>query len=310
TGRRSVSHNVAMMDVNEENMCKVADEFCTPKGNEPRFYTDFGKMIADEDMDGVAMATPHNMHFPQATHALENELHVLLEKPMVTSTSDAEALVKTVEESGKKLLIAFPGASSREHRHIRDLRESGELGEIRNFTAKVAQKWAEGREDQWRQKPEISGGGQLYDSGSHVINATLWLTDLRPVEVYADVNKRGFAVDVTTGVIIKFENGGIGVLTIIGDSTGPFEHAIEMYTDKCTIQVGVFGMFYDQWNGTEKVDSPGLPTDESTCWTNFVNSVLGKEEILCGPKYGLRLAKLMDALYESGETGVPVKITY
>jgi predicted dehydrogenase len=299
----------ALMDVSEENMKARVDEFCAPRGANPKLYTNYDDLLDKEELDGVVFSTPHSLHFPQAMQALDKGLHILMEKPMVTSTEHAQELCKKVEETGKVFLIAFPGACSNEHRYIRALRESGELGEIKTIKATVAQGWCQGREDLWRLQPEISGGGQLYDSGSHVINGVLWLCDQEPVEVYADVNNRGYKVDITSAVIIKFANGAMANLTILGDSAGPFEHSIEMYTDKNTIHVGVFGQPFAMWGpDRKKVENPPLGETPLTTDINFVNAVLGKDEVLCGPKFGLRLAKLMDSIYESGKQRAPIKI--
>jgi len=213
---------VGLMDVVPESTEKLAAELVEQGNPSPELFTDYEKMIDSLDLDGVILVTPHSIHFPQAMYALRRGVHVLVEKPMTTDRTQARKLVAQATRSKRVVSIAFQSTYTPEFQFIKGLREKGELGEVYSFVGCLTQNWLRAVRGRWRVEPELSGGGQLYDSGSHMLNAMLYLTDLQPVEVFAFSDYKGMKVDITSALVVKFNNGALARADLLqGWGTGP-----------------------------------------------------------------------------------------
>src|SRR4051812_14220794 len=127
--------------------------------------------IKPPQLASVVLVTPHTLHFPQARLALENNLHVLVEKPMVTRSEDACELCRLVKKSGKKLGITFQSPYTPEFAYLAAERDAGRLGKVQLISGWLSQNWMKWTTNSWRQDEKLSGGGMMYDSGAHLLNA-------------------------------------------------------------------------------------------------------------------------------------------
>lgn len=267
--------------------------------------------LDDSNLDGVVLVTPHTVHFPQATKALEAGLHVLVEKPMVTSSEHAYALWRTVEQSGKVFAIAFQAPYSAEYQCIARLRESGELGKVQLIQGWLAQGWRTNTIDTWRQDPSLSGGGQMYDSGAHVLNGIMWIMNEPVVEVSCMYDKVGTPVDINGVVMMKFASGAMGTVCIGGNSPG-WDVDLRIQSDKMQLRTGPHGGYLEGARQGRKFYPPVSVDDSPGAFTphrNFVNAILGREKLVAPVRYGVLLSALMDAMYESAakKSAVSVK---
>jgi predicted dehydrogenase len=95
----------------------------------------FGEVLDDPSVDAVSIATPPSTHFPLAKQALEAGKHVLVEKPLATSEAEAEALVELADREGLVLMPGHTFLYSPAVNKVRELIESGELGEVYFITS-------------------------------------------------------------------------------------------------------------------------------------------------------------------------------
>jgi predicted dehydrogenase len=298
---------VAICDTNETNLDRYQREVFDPVGQRPQRFTDFRQMLAKVDLDGVMIVTPHAHHYEQATAALDAGCHVLLEKPMVTDVEQARRLLKHAAASKCVLSIALQGSFSAEFAYIRNLRQRGELGEIVSVHGFVTQNWLETTRGTWRQNPALSGGGEAYDTGSHLFHAMLYLTGLRPLEVFAYMENRGAPVDINTAAAIRFEGGALGSVSICGSEVR-FDESIHLSGTGGAVRTSPYGGRLAQWDAKGKpvLYPPVQPVP--SMYQNFVDCILGRAETPCPPIWGLRQALLMAALYRAARTGHPVKV--
>lgn len=198
---------VAVADIDEESVTAASRELGVPPSSR---YTSYEQMLDEEDLDAVAIVTPNGLHYDQSVAALERELDVLCEKPIATTIEDARDLTERAEASDQTLMIGY-------QRHLNpsfiEGRERWALGDLEPtfITAEITHDWREYYEemDDWRMDPELSGGGHLLNVGTHVIDAILWTTGLRPVAVTADIefHDDDQLFDKRTAMLIEFENG-------------------------------------------------------------------------------------------------------
>ncbi len=170
---------VAVCDINEDAARAAAAEY-----DVPRVYTDWGDLVADDEVDAVAVLLPHHLHREPAVAAAQAGRHVLCEKPMATALADCDAMIAAADEAGVVLMVAqilrFRPANMR----ARELIADGAIGEVRNVLRRRLGR-SEGFRSEWARRPEQAGGWVLYGYGSHEVDMILWLTDSEAGEVFA-----------------------------------------------------------------------------------------------------------------------------
>jgi predicted dehydrogenase len=259
-------------------------------------------------LDGIVIVTPHTMHFSQAKLALERGVNVMVEKPMVTSTHDAYDLWQTVKTSGKLAAITFQSPYTHNFSYLARARDEGSLGRFLNVTGWISQDWLRPTANTWRQDPALSGGGFLYDTGAHLLNAMIWLMNDPVVEVGCFIDKLNSPVDITGTVSVKFQNGATGSLTFAGN-TPDFSSELNIFTDRYTVTTDAYGRTLKIIGADKQTFNPHVPTDGlATPHANFIAALEGRDPLKAPVRYGVMLSALMDALYESAHCGAIVKV--
>jgi len=296
---------VALVEPNEHNLARyMSDVF--PNGSEVATYDNYQAMLAEVPLDGVVIVSPHSYHFQQAMDAISAGCHVLVEKPMVIRTEDAQSLIAHAWERNKIISVAFPGPFSCEFQYIRDLIARGELGEIYMVTGVCAQDWLGNVGGTWRTTLALSGGGNMYDSGAHMFNAMLYLTGLSATEVFAFVENKDQEVDVVGTVTLRFTQGALGTASVSG-AAAVFEQGIYIHGTKGSVKCSIYGGSMEVWLGKTKVKYPQVP-ETTSIQQNFIDCIKGRATTPSPAVLGLRQARLMDAIYESARGGKAVQV--
>jgi len=297
---------VAFTDVDETRVKQVKKQY--PTLAECPAFKDYKDMLNNVEMDAVEILTPHTLHFQQAMDALDEGLHALIEKPMVCTVKHAKQLIAKAEAVGNVVLVSYQRHYQSPFRYIRKLISSSGFGETQFISALQCQNWLEITRGTWRQDPALSGGGQLNDSGSHLLDIILWTTGLRAEEVYALIDNLGTPVDVNSTLAVKLSNGAQASISVVGNSPIWWED-ITMWGTKGIILYRNGRLQHLPLGGEaflEPVRFPPAPPDPDA---NFVNAILGKEANESPPICGLRVIELTEAAWKSAETGKPVKVT-
>jgi len=274
-------------------------------------YLDYRDMLANEKLDAIIVSTPHTLHFRHAYDSLAAGCHVMVEKPMVTSSAHARRLVARAKRKRLALLIAIQGTYTDTFAYARRLLSDGTMGELQLATGLLAQGWMKGTRGKWRQDPKLSGGGQLYDSCAHVLSAMMYLVNSPVREVFCIADNKGTPVDINAVACFRFANGAMATVTSGGNCPTWKSHL--------TLQGANARMEISPHGGDFLVNGRGLARDIKKVprgWKiptvspsrNFADVILGRAEPRCGGEVGILLADLMDALYESAATGKRVKV--
>lgn len=292
---------VALADTSEKSLQRTQERHEGVR--ETPTFSDYRQMLETTKPDAVVICTPHTLHFQQAIDSLNAGTHVLLEKPMVCRVTDAHALLKKIDQTKKVVGLAYQRHGMPEFRYIKAKIASGEFGEVQFINALQQQGWAKGTVGSWRQDPALSGGGQLNDSGSHLLDIILWTTGLAPEKVAAIIDNRGTPVDINTALSVRFTNGALGTVSVVGDAAGWYED-ITIWCDKGTFYVRNASEFQVQGTDgkTSKPDLADMP-EGTDVDTNFIRAIEGTEEIAAAPINGLRTIELTEAAWESGAAG-------
>lgn len=268
-------------------------------------FADYRQMLSSVPMDAVVISTPHTLHKEQILAALDAGVHVLCEKPLVCTVKDAQEVIAKRDAAGKVCLLSYQRHYQAEFRYIRARITSGELGAVTFVNALQCQNWKNGTRGTWRQDPALSGGGQLNDSGSHLVDIILWITGLEPETVSAFIDNCGTPVDINSALTVRFRNGAQGNISIVGD-------AVDWHED---VTIWCEKGFFLMRNGRLQVsDASGRCTfDQLRGGSNpdraFVEAIRSGGPVDSPFECGLRVIELTEAAWRSAaEGGRPVTV--
>ena len=277
-----------------------------PGADQLPVYADYKTMLKQETLDAVVVLSPHTLHYEQITAALDRGLHVLTEKPMVCTIRHAKALIERAKARKRTLMLSYQRHYEPTFRYMRDQIARGRLGDVQFVQAIQSQEWLRLTRGTWRQDPALSGGGQLNDSGSHLVDIVMWVTGMKVREVFASSDNFDARVDINSSLTMRFENGALGSMSVIGNAPAWYEdHTI----------IGSRGAFYlRQGLGLIHQDAQGrpitvkLPKYTKNPDANFVEVILGKAAPETPPECGLRTIEVTEAAWKSAATGKPVRV--
>ncbi|WP_223998277.1 Gfo/Idh/MocA family oxidoreductase [Aureimonas sp. SA4125] len=192
-----------------------------------RSYGSFQEMADREaerpdGIEAVAIVTPNNMHFPVARAFLEKGVHVICDKPVTTSLSDARELARLIEASGKVFVLTHNYSGYPMIRQAREMVASGELGDIRLVQAEYVQDWLSGRTEDtgskqagWRVDPAQAGaGGSIGDIGTHAYQLGCFVSGLQAEQLAAELHTfvDGRKLDDNAHIMLRYRGGARGTL--------------------------------------------------------------------------------------------------
>lgn len=273
----------------------------------PRLFTDPATMFREAKLDAVAIITPHTLHFEHAMLAADAGLHVFMEKPMVTSSNQAHTLAQRFQGTGKVFTIGYNTPCSPEFDFLRTTIRQQTLGRLELVSGYLSQGWLKATAGSWRQNPTLSGGGQAYDSGAHLLNSLCWSVESDIAEVYAMIDNYGTPVDINSSINLRFTNGVRASIVISGNCPANGASMHFMFENGRVDIDGWLGEWIHVWEGGTKVEHPAISGRRQTPDDNFIDAILGRAEPRTSLQNGIVHSELMDAIYESARTGQPAK---
>jgi predicted dehydrogenase len=247
---------------------------------------------------------------------LQRNLHVLVEKPMVTDVGRAKALVETAADRNLVLQVGYQRRFHDGFKEIDRLLRSGRLGRLRAIDCFVSQNWVDNHRGTWRVNPSLSGGGQLYDTGSHVIDVLLWLSHADPVSVTAQIEYAMPEIDVDSVLTVALERDDQPILAsvaIVGDGVDvtPRE-GYRFWGTEGTIRYMDDELMIDEQEGatyrTEMVIDADFDTLNRRKLRNFVDAIEGRADSAVPGAVGLNVTALTEAAYQADETNSTVSV--
>jgi predicted dehydrogenase len=192
-----------------------------------RIYDSFEEMARREKrlkdgIDAVAIVTPNDAHFPAARAFLKAGIHVICDKPLTTTRSEAEQLVKLARESGLVFAVTHNYTGYPLVRQARAMVKAGALGAIRVVQVEYAQDWLATRIEEtgqkqaaWRTDPAKSGpAGSVGDIGTHAFNLAEFILGSEVTDLAAELHTfvEGRRLDDNAHMMLRFANGAKGML--------------------------------------------------------------------------------------------------
>ena len=269
--------------------------------------TDPDRIMHDDSIDLVVIATHNDTHHPLALAAAQSGKHILLEKPMSRTRAQAIEVAEAVEQAGVKLVINCKFRIEPTVQKARELLPHPRLSHGQLAASDTSKRWV------WR--PDV-GGGLLISTAIHTIDLLGYLMDCAPERVYAEgrvfrENKdSGGYPDGLVGTIL-WKNGGLSTLISTDQGENPF----------------VSKWFLEMWDGERsatfsahmsRVDFSGCDVDhvetrefpeeiqnKASMMVNLLEAIQTDGDTLCNVRDGVQAVAICNALDEAARTGKP-----
>jgi len=324
------------IDPEKKTMCEIMY-------SEVPFFTDYKEMIASGLVDAVVTTVPHYLHPVMAIYAMEHGMPVLVEKP-------AGVYAKAVREMNECAAahpevpfgIMFNQRTNKLYQKLREIVQSGELGEIRRSNWIINSWWRPDsyyQQSAWRATWGGEGGGVLVNQAPHQLDLWQWICGM-PNKIYAKIiygAHRDIIVDNDVTVTAEYPNGATGVfITSTHDPVGTDRLEIDLSGGKIVVENSkkatvtrfrktedemnktmdmrqlsmlVMGGKGDQLYTTEEIEnSDGWGVQHGQVLTNFAAKVLGEGELLAPGSDGINGVQLANAVLLSSWLGKEVEV--
>lgn len=322
---------VGVFDINAERAHEKAERF----GAE-RAYSSLEEMLADDRIEAISICTWNNSHAAIAIAALDAGKNVLVEKPLSREHSETAAIVEAAERSGKFVQVGFVRRFGGNAKTLKAFIDDGRLGDI--YHARAINIRRMGNPGGWFADRSRSGGGPLIDIGIHVLDLCWYLmgspraatvsavshsrlgnrsnvTSLSRYKV-ADYDPAESEVEDSVAALIRFENGASLTLeTSYSLHASGDQLAVEVFGNKGGAELEpelriVTEELDTVLNTLPQIDHPTFNFNEGfgNEIAHFVKLCLGEAREIAPLWHGIEMMRVLDAIYESANTGAEVDL--
>ena len=273
-------------------------------------YDEFDECL--EGVDAVYIALPNSMHAEYTIRAARAGVHVLCEKPMAVTVDECERMIAACKDNGVKLMIAYRLHFEEINLRAIDLVRKGRIGEPKFFNSSFAMSVRAGDIRTRREH----GGGSLYDIGVYCINAARYLFRAEPKEVMAISVNSGVArlseIDESTGALLRFDGERVAAFVTSFNAADVAEYRIVGTKGQLHVNPAyeyAEGLAYELTIG-ERTQKKRIGKRDQFApeLLHFSDCILKNREPEPSGAEGLQDVRIVQALYESANTGKAVQI--
>jgi 1,5-anhydro-D-fructose reductase (1,5-anhydro-D-mannitol-forming) len=282
----------------------------------PAAYDRLPAALADPRVDAVWVATPHHVHRDAVEAAAAARKHVLCEKPLATTVTDARAIVAACRRTGVALGTGFHLRHHPLHREARRLVESGAVGTVLGIEGEWSLETDVSAGAPWRSDPDASGGGILTGTGVHVIDLLRYVLgdEVATVGAMMDaVPAPGGQVERRLVVTLRFARGAMGTVRCVRPAHAPPN---DLLIEGATAMVACRGTIDEAARGRMEVSGAAGELSGIPAGTNmyaaqaeaFARAATSGEEPDASGWDGLACTVIATAVYDSARSGREVSI--
>lgn len=285
-----------------------------------KWYTNYRDFLTKSGIDAVIISTPHYLHFPQTIEAIEEGLHVLVDKPIAINLNEADEMIRRAEKKGVKLGVILQSRFDPKLRKIKGIIEEGRLGKLVLGEAYI--EWFRTQEyydkSFWRGRWATEGGGALINQAIHTIDLLIWLMgDVNCLWALIGTMTHNIEVEDLAIATMKFKNGAFGL--ILGSTAlyPGFPHRLEIHGAKGSIiweaemikRISIVGEpEYSEVERAKELESWARPEavppkNHAELIRNFTKAIKEDKKPLVDGREGRRSLEVIRAIYHSGRTG-------
>jgi len=299
------------------------ERLCAEHG--AKAYSNFEKFLEHRPLDMVAIGSPSALHATQGIAAARRGLHVLTEKPIDISTSQADALIAETTQAGVKLGVFFQDRFKPDILRVKQWMDASVLG--RPILADARVKWFRPSDyyadSRWRGTLSLDGGGALINQAVHTVDLLLWLFgDVVSVQAGSRTALHEIEAEDTLVALLEFSSGALGVLQAATSVFPGYPRRLELTGSEGTVIIEHDRLVAaDLRNPPADSQSQGDDTNSSAS-SPVVSDVRGHQAVLedflramatgvdpcCSGLEGRRSIVLMEAIYTACRTGKRVPL--
>lgn len=208
----------------DENSARL--EACQERFPDVSGYSDYAVLLQSNTIDAVVIAVPHRLHARIAMDALKAGLHVLLEKPLDVTVTEAKKLIDASKKSDKIFAIMLNQRTDPLFQKAYDIVHSGLLGELKR-SVWIITNWYRTQHyydsGSWRATWRGEGGGVLLNQAPHNLDLWQWICGMpESVRAFCNVAKyHNIEVEDEATIYAKYKNGATGIfITTTGEYPG------------------------------------------------------------------------------------------
>lgn len=311
----------AVCDLVPEKAKAIGEQMNVP------WFTDMHEMMKASKIDVVVVLTESGLHAEHVIALAPHGAHVVVEKPMALTLSDADAMIEACERAGVKLFVVKQNRFNVPVQKLRDALVRGRFGKMVMGTVRV--RWCRPQayydQDAWRGTWAYDGG-VLTNQASHHVDLLEWM--MGEVEsVYAMT--RTALVDIeaedTAVVALRFKSGALGVIeATTAVRPKDLEGSISILGEKGSVVIGGFAVNkMNTWNFIEPEDGDDEVMDKFSVnppnvygfghqayYESVVDCLTNNTPMPVDGLQGRRSLELINAIYESVETGREVALRF
>jgi predicted dehydrogenase len=262
-------------------------------------YVDYKEMIEKEDLDAVIINLPHKLHREATLFAAEHGAHVLVEKPMAANSEDCKAMIKGAEENNVKLMIAHIQRYFSHNIKVKELVDSGELGDLVAITDTRNIHYFHDKRPRWFLDKEIAGGGIFMNLGAHCLDKIIWTagSKVKKIEGKATYHEKRFNVEGSAQAFLELENGVTASITCTGYKVPPYQETHYYFTNGA-IKKCDEGLLVSRETGPfEKIELEGNDDAFFMQLKDFIDSIQENKEPAIPGEYGLEVIQAIEKVY-------------
>jgi predicted dehydrogenase len=275
-------------------------------------YGSYEQLLADPRVDAIYNPLPNHLHVPWSIRAIDSNKHVLCEKPIALNVEEATQLFEAVRRRPElKVMEAFMYRFHPQWETICDILSAGDIGELSTIYSTFT--YHNVNADDYRNVPEFGGGG-LLDIGCYSISSSRWLFGLEPKRVFGFVQyDPTFGIDRLVSAVLDF---GAGTATFTCATQIPRYQRMDVYGKEGRIVIE--HPFNPPLNAPAYAwlhaagQSRELASPAANQYTEmaeaFAAAALAGSEVPTPLEDALANMRVIDAVFESGETGSWVKL--
>ena len=281
-------------------------------------YSDYKQMLQKEDIDICSICTESGYHAKIALYCLNHNKHVIVEKPMAMSISDANKMIETAKQNNLKLAVCHQNRFNLPIQKLKRAVDEGRFGRIFAGTARVLWNRNKAYYDKadWRGTWK-SDGGCLINQCTHNIDLLQWMIGSEIKSVYgqtANYSHPYIQTEDYGSIIIKFANSAIGnVEGTVNVYPKNLEETLTILGEKATVVIGGLALnkilvwdFKDKGDSLEQVqkeydlDIDNIYGDGHTpLYKDFIEAVKNNREPLIDGNEGRKSLSIILMAYKS-----------
>ncbi|WP_249865692.1 Gfo/Idh/MocA family protein [Paenibacillus konkukensis] len=277
-------------------------------------YTDYREMVLREKPDIVVITLPHHLHKEAAVFCAEAGCHVLLEKPMALNAQQCNDIIDAVRRSSVRLMVGHTQHFLAENLLAKKLIEDeaqrwGPLV-MMNDTRHTAYYTTE--RPAWFLDKQRSGGGILFNLGSHSVDRIMWLGNAKIVKVRASLSHYGTAGDVEGSGVIFLENErGMPSTIVQSGYDGVPRNELELVFTKAMVKViPGQGVWISRNGAYEQIPVPRAAAPFVLQFRELLASIEEEREPECSMIYSRDVIAVLEGIYRSHELKSEVAMAF